>query len=185
MKKYKIILGGKGAESFVFKVDNEKNKELQELIQTDPEPYMIEGALMIESIDDAQNVVKGVYTTNDYYIDVLDENGERINFYSSEDGWDFDEDELLDLRNEDKGFEFLYDENNILVVETYCKGNFFEFNLEIEEEFNIGKLSPMVSDVGTFYELITGLFYDKVRMDDYEYGDLNIKGFYYHLSSPE
>lgn len=183
--KYKIILGGVGAESFVFKVNNEKNEKLQEIISDDPEVSDVEKILGVESIYDADNVVKGVYVTNDYFIDVLDEKGERVNFYSTDDSWDFDEDELLDLRNEDKGYKDLFDEDNIFVVESYSKGTFYEFNLEIDEEFNIGKLSPMVTDVGTFYELITGLFYDKVEMQDFEHGNLNEKGFYYHLSSPE
>jgi hypothetical protein len=69
-----------------------------------------------------------------------------------------------------------------LLVEDYQKGNFFNYILEIEDDFDPSLLSSKVVELlDGRSELITDIKYDGNEMEK-DYGDTVSKGFTYILS---
>lgn len=179
--KYKIKLGGRGADIWVHEITEEQKTILKEgnVEQDKMEMDDIAKVLNKEMVDDSDIIYTGVYDeASDMVIEVYDENGDLV-FDSTENGdsWYFDEDMMMDNDN----YESVYEEGNFFFVESYSKGNFFEFELECEE-FNPKLLTPELLEINDRWQLITGLYYDGKKIEYPEFGDYWGKGYYYHLS---
>lgn len=181
--KYKIKFGGRGADIYVHKLTEEKRALL---VENDVENHQketedfdkIAEILGVDNVDNSELMVTGVYDDPDNIVlEVLDEDGNVVFDSLKYDGvWYFNTETL----NENENREHLYEGANHLFVESYCKGDFFEFVLETEY-FNHTLLSPEITEVGEQWELITGLYYDGKKIEDMEYGDYWGKGIYFYL----
>jgi hypothetical protein len=177
--KYKIKLGGRGADVWVHDINEEQKKLLKEGNVTSDQMEMddIAKILNVEMVDESDEVFTGVYDTpSDMVIEVRDENGNMVFDSTEQKDWFFDEETMMDNDN----LEFAHDGENKFFVESYSKGNFFEFELECEE-FDPKKLSPKQLELGERFDLITGLYYDGVELEK-EFDDYWGKGYYYHLN---
>jgi preprotein translocase subunit SecA len=74
-----------------------------------------------------------------------------------------------------------YEEKNLIVEDT-CKGQFFKCEFETKEDFDVSKLSPIITEVGEYVNIITGLRYDDKVLEVTDYGDYWSKGFYFYLT---
>ena len=118
--KYKIEVNGKGGESFLFKLTEEKYEYLKDMgIEDDNMSYddIIE-FLEVDDVMDTNDIVSGVYTSNDcLWIKVTDESDVIV--WESDDDFYFEECEDF----------YQYNDDNYLLVEDYQKGNFFNYIL--------------------------------------------------------
>jgi len=183
MKKYKIVLGGRGAEVYVFKLTPEQKQKLVdgEVEKDKMELEEIYETLGVGFITETEETYAGPYVSNDsFVIEVYDEEDKKVwDSYEVEDDWDFNDEARWE--NED-GYESVADDENLLIVEDYCKGNFREFFIEIEGEFDSNKILPLTTEIGERIEIITGLFYDGKKIEDFEWADTWSKGLYFYLS---
>lgn len=178
--KYKITLGGRGADIWVHRLTDEQHKLLQEgEVEKDRmEHDDIAKVLDRDYIDDSEDIFTGVYdNTGDIVIQVFNESDEMVFDSLADDDWYFDDETRMDYENYDSVFE---GDDHTLFVESYSKGTFFEFELETEEEFDPTKLSPVITEVGERFEMITGLCYKGEELEK-EFSDYWGKGYYYHL----
>ena len=186
MKKLKVLLGGRGAEAYVFKLTPEQKQKLVDckVEKGNMDVDEISEILEVGYITESEEVYTGAYANSDgwgFVIEVYDEEDKTIwNSYEIEKDWDFDEETKWD--NEEEGYQSVADAENLLIIEDYSKGNYYTFELEIEGEFDPKKLSPMITEIGERIEIITGLFYDGKKLEVYEYGDTWSKGLYFHLT---
>ena len=106
---------------------------------------------------------------NDRPAPVTDESEDVI--WKSDDEFDFEE-------YED---DYRYNDGRYLLIEDYIKGNFFNYILETDEDFNPELLSSkLIELLDGRSELITDIKYDGQEMEK-EYGDTSSKGFTYML----
>lgn len=174
--KYNIEVNGKGAEAFIFKITQEQYEffsdngiEEDELQHDD-----IFDKLGVEYYSDTDDVLTGLYNGKNHgehiLITVTDENGEVV--WESEEEFDFEEVEE----------HYEYNDGDYLLVEDYQKGNFFNYTIELDEEFDPQLLScKIVELLDGRSELITDIRYDGQEMTK-EYGDTTSKGFTFMLS---
>lgn len=177
--KYKIKLGGRGADIWVHDINEEQKKLLKEgNVESDQmEMDDIAKILNVEMVDESDEIFTGVYDNpSDVVIEVRDESGKVVFDSTEQKDWWFDENTMMDNDN----LEFAHGDENKFFVESYSKGNFFEFELECEE-FDPTKLSPQQLELGEMFDLITGLYYDGQELEK-EFDDYWGKGYYYHLS---
>ena len=177
--KYKIKLGGRGADIWVHDINEEQKKLLKEgSVESDQmEMDDISKILNVEMVDESDEIFTGVYDESDaIVIEVKNETGDVIFDSTNEESWYFDDDTMMDNDN----YDSVHEGDNKFFVESYSKGNFFEFELECEE-FNPTKLSPQLVEIGERFQLITGLYYDGKELEK-EFDDYWGKGYYYHLS---
>lgn len=179
--KYKITLGGHGADIWVHRLTDEQHTVLKEgEVERDRMDYDdIAKVLDKNAVDETDDIFTGVYddSSNQPVIQVFNESDEMIFDSLSDEDWYFDEETRMDYENYDSVFE---GDDHTLFVESYSKGTFFEFELETDKEFDPSKLSPVILEVGERFELITGLCYEGVELDK-EFSDYWGKGYYYHL----
>ena len=167
--KYKISLGGRGSECFLFRLKEGQADELLESGVEKDEMSIddISDYLEIESVFDCENTVLGAYY-GEHYITIEDEEGNEI--FNS----DKSEENLFEENDwKDGGFE----KEDYLVVEDYSKGEFFTFEVECDE-FDVTKLKPIITEVAECRDLITGFYYEGEELER-EFGDYWSKGFYY------
>ena len=177
--KYKIKLGGRGADIWVHDINEEQKKLLKEGNVTSDQMEMddIAKVLNVEMVDESDEIFTGVYDERDaIVIEVRDESGDLIFDSTEEDNWYFDDETMMDNDN----YDSVHEGDNKFFVESYSKGNFFAFELECEE-FDPTKLSPKLVEIGERFQLITGLYYDGQELEK-EFDDYWGKGYYYHLS---
>lgn len=173
MNTYKISLGGRGSECFLFPLSDEQYEILEEsgVEKEKMELDEIANVLNIEDIFDSPQSILGAYL-DEFHISVYDYNDEEI--WNSENG---------DLSGDDKWQGTEYDGQNYLVIEDYSKGNFFNFYIDLEEEFDPSKLSLIITEVGRCRDIITSVKYNGVDLNDTkEFDDYWSKGFYFILS---
>lgn len=179
--KYKITLGGHGADIWVHRLTDEQHGILKEgEVERDRMEYDdIAKVLNKEAVDESDDIFTGVYddSNNKPVIQVFNESDEMIFDSLADDDWYFDEETRMDFENYDSVFE---GDDHTLFVESFSKGTFFEFELETDEEFDPNKISPVILEVGERFELITGLAYNGVELEK-EFSDYWGKGYYYHL----
>ena len=172
MKTYKISLGGRGSECFIFPIDE---TQYQKLLNGDVESDKMElddilETIEVEDIFDSEISVLGAYDT-EYYITVSDENGDEI-WNSETESIDHDNTQWVDVDIE----------GDYLVIEDYSKGNFFNFYVETEDDFNPNKIGFIITEVADSRDIITSIKYDNEDLSDTkEYDDYWSKGFYYIL----
>lgn len=176
MKKYTIKVGGLGADCYVSPLDSEQLTKLKNGGVVDEKMSIddINHILGVESIFDYGSSYLGAYDDSDlYHIEVLDENGELIEELT--DNWD------CIVKNDEDYFELHNDQRNLIVEDT-CKGEFFEFTFETEDEFDSSKLSPIITEIGECVNIITGLRYDDKVLNITNYNDYWSRGFYFYLT---
>jgi len=84
---------------------------------------------------------------------------------------------------EDYIFEFVFEEDKSLIIEDYTKGQFFQYDIELDEEFDPKKLKPIVTEIGERVEIITNFTYNETDLSLFkEYGDYWSKGLTYYLN---
>jgi hypothetical protein len=105
---------------------------------------------------------------------IKNENGSIL--FEYEENWKFQS-----VQNEDG---VLFDEPNLLFISEVLKGTFYSYTLELENEFDISKLNPILTEVGESVELITGLLYEGKNLNaDAKFIDMEGEGIYnYYLT---
>jgi len=172
--KYKIEVNGRGAEAFLFELTEETHQYLKDNgIEDDEMSYddIIE-ALNVDDITQTEHLFSGVYLGSDnIHISVLREDSNEL-VWESDDHFEFEEED----------FDYQFSDGHYLYIEDYQKGNFLNYTLETEEEFNPSLLSSKIIE---FLDgkslLLTDIKYDGVEMINYG-GDTISKGFTYILS---
>jgi hypothetical protein len=173
MKKYKITLSGKGSETFVFPIDESQKKKLKDLnIENFCKDYdEISTILNCEYLSDCLNTFLGVYADPELFTITVEDNNNNIIWESSQ-----------EFYPEDNNEEFLYEDSDVLLIEDYCKGNFFTYELELKDDFNPDLISFNIKEISERIQLITGLTYNKEDIEDYkDFGDNWSKGLNYYL----
>jgi hypothetical protein len=176
MKKYKIKVGGRGAECYVFPLTDEQLTKLKagKIVEEKMNMEDICDVLGVESVFDSELVYFGPYDDSDLCdIKVLDENDELV--VDLTDNWDYE------ITNNEDYIDVHCEEKNLIVEDT-CKGQFFEYEIETKEDFDVSKLSPIITEVGEYVNIITGLRYDDKVLEVTDYGDYWSKGFYFYLT---
>lgn len=168
--KLSIEVWGSGDEVFLHKITEEQLNELSEggveddLMDLDE----IANVLNIEDTLETDDRITGVYHDS-LIIKVVDEYGSVV--WESE-NHDFDE-------YEDK---YLYDDGNWLMIADHVKGNFFNYQLEVDGEFNPSLLVAETTELlDGVLDLITDIKYGDIEMER-DFGDLDSKGLRYSLS---
>lgn len=180
--KYKIKLGGRGADIWIHDINEDQKKLLKEgHVELNQMEYDdIAKVLEKEQVDDSDEIFTGVYNRpDDIVIEVRDENDNLVFDSTTQDKWYFDQ----DVMDEYFDHESVHEGENKFFVESYSKGNFYQFELECDK-FDPNKLSPQLTEIGERFELITGLLYEGEILEG-EFDDYWGKGLYYHLSEEE
>jgi len=80
-------------------------------------------------------------------------------------------------------FEYIFEDDKSLIIEDYTKGQFFQYDIELDEEFDSKKLKPIVTEIGERVEIITNFTYNETDLSFFkEYGDYWSKGLTYYLN---
>jgi hypothetical protein len=170
--KYTIEVNGRGGENFIHKLTEEKYETLQDggVEDNDMSQDQISEVLGTHFLE-AEEMITGIYTGSDNIsITVKDESDEVV--WESEDDFDFEEYENY----------YQFNDTHYLSVEDYQKGNFFNYTLETDEEFNPEMLvAVLVELLDGCSELITDIKYKEHEMIK-DYGDTSSKGFTYMLN---
>lgn len=170
--KYTIEVNGKGGEAFIHKLTEEQYETLQDNGAEDDlmEKDQIDEVLGIDFLD-TEEIIMGIYTGGEnIQIIVKDESGEVV--WESDDDFDFEE-------YED---EYQFNDTTYFSAEDYQKGNFFNYTLETDEDFNPDMLvAVLVELLDGRSELITDIKYKDHEMVK-DYGDTISKGFTYMLN---
>ena len=175
MKKiYRITVSGRGSESYIHKLDDNQGKSLFDLNVEDNECSNEEICEILNKNDifDTDDIVLGVYNNPEhYYIEVKNDNNVLI--------WD----STTKHEFKDTQVEYEFGDDKILIVEDYVKGILFTYEIELEEDFDSDKLTPIITDIGERIEVITDLMYGDVDLSFFkDYGDYWSKGISYYLN---
>ena len=176
MKRYTIEISGRGAECYVFPLTDEQLTKLKigGIVEERMDMDDVYEVLGIESVLDSELTYFGPYDDSDLHsIKVLGEDGELIEDLT--DNWKYE------ITNEDDYVGVHYEEKNLIIEDT-CKGEFFKCVLEIEGDFDSSKLTPIITEVGEYVNIITGLRYDDKVLEVTDYGDYWSKVFYFYLT---
>lgn len=175
MKQYKITLGGKGAEVYPFKIDDDQYEAFRDngVEQDELDHDEISDILGFDTFFDCPNErIIGIYPRS---FKMIVEDGEGNIVYETE---------TLDLDKCDSEEIHCDEEDKYLLIEDNFKGTAFEYNIPLEEDFNIDKLIFKTFDVGCRVEIVTDILYNDKDCNTYKsYGDTSSKGYYYHLTS--
>ena len=174
MKKYKIIVGGRGGECYIHHIDTTKKVSLlsEDVEENQMETEDIAKILGVDFVTDSDEIYLGPYYDPEVYlITVLDENENVV--------WESDNEHQFP----DEGWNYKYTDSDVLIVEDYVKGQFFTYDIELEQDFDPSKLAVMVTELAERIEVITDIIYNGVDLRDYkEYGDYWSKGISYYLN---
>lgn len=174
--KYKIEVSGRGGDSFIFRLTEEQREKLSDGdVESGSMDY--DEVCEILGVDDyfsGNDQIMGLYNGKNHgehlFIEVFDDKGELV--WSSPEDYDFEEVE--------ESYE--YNDGNFLLIEDYQKGLFFNYELELEEDFNPDLLSiKIVELLDGMSELITDIKYNGQTIDSKDYGDTSSKGFTFLL----
>ena len=174
--KYKIEITGRGVDCYVHKITEfQKN----DLIDNEIE-------MNVDSIDDVADILS--------IDDVFDTDLVHTGFYNDSENYNItiryvDDNKTLELIEyyfDDYDYTSIYRDDNYLIISDQVKGNILNYEIDIEDEFDIGKLKPVVLDLTENLDIITDFTYDgKDLTDNKEYGDYDSKGFSYYLNEVE
>lgn len=166
MQKYKVIMGGRGAELYIHQINEDQKQKLKEM-DVENESVAVDWdklneVLGVENFDYTEEIYSGAYSSpTSYHITVWDETNNLV--------WESDEDFFLDEGQEEEDYKMV-EKENILLIEHYVKGNFVEYTLETEN-FDPEKLQTKVVEINETVQVITGLKYDNKELEIDEYGD--------------
>jgi hypothetical protein len=174
--KYKIEITGRGVDCYVHKINEDQKNDL---IDNDIESNFadineVANILSIDDVFDTDLVHTGFYNDSEnYIITITYVDGNKTL-------------ELKDYYFDDYEYTSLYRDDNYLIISDQVKGNILNYEIDIEDEFDIGKLKPVVIDLTENLDIITDFTYDgKDLTDNKEYGDYDSKGFSYYLCDKE
>jgi len=174
MRKYKIIVGGRGGECYIHHINtNKKVSLLSEGVEDDQmETEDIAQILEVDFVTDSDEVYLGPYNDPEVYLIIVMDENENVVWESGN-----------DHNFEDEEWEYKYTDVDVLIVEDYVKGQFFSYDIELEQDFDPSKLSALVTEIGERLEIITDLVYSGVELKDYkEIGDYWSKGISYYVN---
>jgi len=174
-KNYTIILGGSGLDVYVHRINKEQADKLKALGELNgdlhDEIMLILGKNMPDETDEAY--LGPNCFPEDLSVMITDEDDEII----YEENGDF---EFGEVHDEENDFINVVIHPDTLIISDRVKGNFYSCVLQTDEEFDISKLTPIITDVGgegDFGELVTGMKYDgkilQLDGDDYWSKGLN------------
>jgi hypothetical protein len=170
MKKFTIELSGHGEDCFIHKVSDQQFEKFEDKEVEDGEMTLSQ-VLKVLKKNSHTETETSVFGPNPDSISlyIKDEKGSTL--FEYEENWEFQS-----VQNEEG---VLFDEPNLLYISESLKGTFYSFTLELENEFDISKLNPILTEVGESVELLTGLIYDgkKLNADD-KLIDMEGKGRY-------
>lgn len=170
--KYTIEVNGKGAEAFIHKLTEEQYEQLQEGgVEDDAMDTDEISEVLGNDFLETDEIVTGIYPgSENIQIIVRDESGEVV--WESDDEFDFEE--YID--------DYKFNDGNYFSAEDYQKGNFFNYVLETDEEFDPSLLiAETVELLDGCSDLITDIKYRDHEMQK-DYGDTTSKGFTYMLN---
>lgn len=174
MKKYRIVVSGRGAECYIHKLNSEKKQNLFEgrVEYDEMESEQISEVLGVEYLTDTDESFVGPYNNSEHYmVTVYDENKKKV--WESPNQYEFKEIQQ----------EYKFDEEDVLIVEDYIKGEFYFYEIELEKDFTPTKLVPIITEIGNTVEIITNFMYNEVELSGYkEFGDYWSKGITYYLN---
>ena len=174
--KYKIEITGRGVDCYVHKITDEQKNNL---IENDIESNLssideVVDILSIDDVFDTDLVHTGFYNDSENYFI-------KVKYVDSNKTL-----ELIEYYFDDYDYTSLYRDNNYLIISDQVKGNILNYEIDIEDEFDIEKLKPVVLDLSENLEIITDFTYDgKDLTDNKDYGDYDSKGFSYYLCEKE
>lgn len=172
--KYRIVVSGRGGECYIHTLEEEQKIKLHESdVENDGcEPEVISEVLNKYDVFDTDNIYLGPYNDpENFIIQVYNENDDLI--------WESKNDHEF----EDYDYQYLFETEKSLIVEDYSKGQFYEYELELDEEFDPKSLKPIVSEIGERVEIITDFTYNGTDLSFFkEYGDYWSKGITYYLN---
>jgi hypothetical protein len=183
--KYKIVLGGRGSETYIHALTDEQKKILIDgEVQKDKMEYdRIMEVIGVPNFNDTDETYSGPYYSDDnYIIEVYNDKDEKIWDSYDDKEWEFNTELVEEL---DDWSTLVVNEDNRLIIEDYCKGNFKVLFLEIDGEFDPNLLSPKTVEINERIDIITGLYYNGVEIEDFEWDDTWSKGMYYYISNIE
>ena len=177
MKKVKLILGGRGAECYVHNI-NEEQKERLINGGVNEDKMTMDLACEILDIDFIEENDARIYTgayndSENFYIAAYDEENNLI--------WESNEDFEFNPELEDHDFDSVEEDGPKLIVEDYIKGTYFEYELELEEDFDPQKLSAVQLEIAEIVQIIKGLKYNEKELEVKEWGDYWSKGLYFYV----
>ena len=170
--KYTIEVNGKGAEAFIHKLTQEQFERLDEGgVEDDAMDQDEINEILGKDFLETDDIITGIYPGSDnIMIRVLDESGEVV--WESDDEFDFEE-------YED---DYKFNDTTYFSAEDYQKGNFFNYELETDEDFNPDLLSAVTVELlDGRSELVVDIKYNGQEMTK-DYGDTRSTGFTYMLS---
>jgi hypothetical protein len=156
MKKITIELSGHGEDCFIHEINDKQFEKFEDKEVEDGEMSLSQ-VLKVLKKNSHTETESSVFGPNPDTVSlyIKDENGSTL--FEYEDNWEFQS-----VQNEDG---VLFDEPNLLYISESLKGIFYSFTLELENEFDISKLNPIITEVGESIELITGLIYDGKKLN--------------------
>lgn len=170
--KYTIEVNGKGAEAFIHKLTEDQYEALQDggVEEDQMDTDQISEVLGVDFLE-TDNIITGIYTGGEnIQIIVKDDSGEIV--WESDDEFDFESWED----------DYQFNDTTYFSAEDYQKGNFFNYTLETDEEFNPEMLTAVLVELlDGCSELITDIKYNEHEMIK-DYGDTISKGFNYMLN---
>jgi hypothetical protein len=172
--RYKVVVSGRGVECYVHLLEDEQR---QRLFESDVENDNCDSDVVSEIIGkndifETDDIFLGPFNESDsFIIKVYNENNDLI--WESEDDHEF----------EDHDYEFIFEDDKSLIVQDYTKGEFYQYDIELDEEFDPKKLKPIVTEIGERVEIITNFTYNEIDLSLFkEYGDYWSKGITYYLN---
>lgn len=159
MKKVTIELSGHGEDCFIHELNDKQFEKFEDKEVEDGEMTLSQVLKVLKknSHTETENSVFGP-NPDSISLYIKDENGSTL--FEYEENWEFQS-----VQNEEG---ILFDEPNLLYISESLKGTFYSFTLELENEFDISKLNPIITEVGESLEVITGLVYDGIKLEPFE-----------------
>ena len=156
MKKFTIELSGHGEDCFIHEINDKQFEKFEDKEVEDGEMSMSQVLKVLKkaSHNETENTIFGP-NPSAISLYIKDENDNIL--FEFEENWKFQA-----VQNEDG---VLFDEPNLLYISESLKGTFYSFTLVLENEFDISKLNPILTEVGESVELITGLIYDGKKLN--------------------
>ncbi len=170
--KYTIEVSGKGAEAFIHKVTQDQYEQFQESgLEDDAMDTDEINEVLGNDFLETDEIITGIYPGSDnIWIKVMDESGDVV--------WESDE----DFEFEEYHDEYKFNDTTYFNAEDYQKGNFFNYELETDEDFDPSLLTAVLVELlDGRSELITDIKYNGQDMKK-DYGDTTSKGFSWMLN---
>ncbi len=170
--KYTIEVSGKGAEAFIHKLTQDQYEQFQESgLEDDAMDTDEINEVLGNDFLETDEIITGIYPGSDnIWIKVMDESGDVV--------WESDE----DFEFEEYHDEYKFNDTTYFNAEDYQKGNFFNYELETDEDFDPSLLTAVLVELlDGRSELITDIKYNGQDMKK-DYGDTTSKGFSWMLN---